>query len=95
MGNLSNIFSVQALKLSIDILGGLSILFGFVFLVIFSLTSDRRFIVRTAARYRAPNQLSYSRDILKRQMDDWHRALGATLILASGFLLLTVSYRIF
>ena len=94
-GNLNNIFSQRTLKLILDTHGGISLLSGFLFLVLFSLTSTREYVVRTAARYRAPSQLNYSDDILKRQMSDFHRAFGSVLIIICGFLSLGVSYRSF
>ncbi len=93
-GNLSEIFSTKTLKLILDTHGGISLFSGFLFLFLFSLTSNREYVVRTAARFRAPNQLHYSDDILKRQMSDFHRAFGSVLIIICGFLSLGISYRI-
>ncbi|MHA1968015.1 MAG: hypothetical protein ACW964_09450 [Candidatus Hodarchaeales archaeon] len=83
------------LFLVLDIKGGISIICGFTFLAFFSLTSNREHVVRTAARFRSPKQLSYSSDIIKRQMDDWHRAMGTILLIICGFLVLVISYRTF
>ncbi|MFX0087378.1 MAG: hypothetical protein ACFFAU_17140 [Candidatus Hodarchaeota archaeon] len=94
-GNLKDIISVKTLKLILDTHGGISLLIGFFFLFLFSLTSNREYVVRTAARFRAPNQLHYSDDILKRQMSDFHRAFGSALVIICGFLSLGISYRSF
>ncbi|MHA2303898.1 MAG: hypothetical protein ACXACU_00810 [Candidatus Hodarchaeales archaeon] len=95
LGNPNNLFSVETIKLALDIKGGISIICGFTFLAFFSLTSNREHVVRTAARFRSPKQLSYSNDIIKRQMDDWHRAMGTILLIICGFLVLVISYRTF
>lgn len=93
----SNMTLIELLQEYMIVLGLSCAGIGILIILFFGCTSHQARVTTTflAGRYLTPNLNQFSREFINRQLTDFHRLVGATIMVLGGFFIALLSYVLF